>query len=41
MDFEWPRLQQASNAWLREDNFDQAGQQLRSPGDIRSSLIEE
>jgi RimJ/RimL family protein N-acetyltransferase len=41
MDFEWPRLQQAFDAWLREDNFDQAGQQLRSLGDIRSSLIEE
>ena len=41
MDFEWSRLQQAFDAGLKEHNFDQAGQQLRSLGDVRTPLIEE
>ncbi len=38
LDGEWPVIKAAFKAWLAPENFDEAGQQRRSLGDIRASL---
>ena len=41
IDSEWPALKAAFEAWLHPDNFDDAGMQRRSLGDLTSSANRE
>lgn len=38
IDSEWPRVRQALEAWLADDNFDDGGGQRRSLADVRRAL---
>ena len=38
IDREWPTLRTAFEQWLAPDNFDEAGRQRRSLGDLRASI---
>jgi RimJ/RimL family protein N-acetyltransferase len=40
LDSEWPAAKAAFEAWLRPDNFDSEGQQLRSLADLREEAHE-
>jgi RimJ/RimL family protein N-acetyltransferase len=40
IDREWPRVRAAFEQWLAPDNFDEAGRQRRSLGEVRASIPE-